>query len=79
MDVDIKNESNYDFSDISSEKYRVYDFGKNGEVVIDNPQALAVSDNGHRIVDGDGTSHYVKYGWKHLHWETEEDEPHFVK
>lgn len=79
MDIELKNESSYDFTDISSEERRVYDFGKNGEVAIENPQALAVSDNGHRVVDGDGMSHYIRYGWKHLYWETAENDPHFVE
>jgi len=76
--MDIQNESKYDFTDISSEEVRTYDFGDN-EVVIQDPQYLAVSDNGHRILDGNGTSHYVQFGWKHLYWNVSDGEPHFVK
>ncbi len=76
--VELQNESDYDFTDISSEEKRVYDYGEE-ELVIDNPQYLAVSDSGHRVLDGDGVSHFIQYGWKAIHWETAEDEPHFVK
>lgn len=77
--VQIKNESDYDFEDISTEEYRVYDFGDDGEITIENPEYLAVSNSGHRILDGDETSHYVPYGWKHLYWKAGKDDAHFVK
>jgi len=77
--VELKNDSDYDFTDISSEEQRVYDYGDDGELVIDDPQYLAVSDSGHRVLDGDGVSHFIQYGWKAIHWETKDDAPHFVK
>lgn len=50
------------------EKYRVYEF-PNGEIImINGPQFLIVSDNGHRIYDNKGISHYIPYGWIHLWW-----------
>jgi hypothetical protein len=38
-------------------------------VVIESPQKLITSDNGHRIVDDKNDGHYVPKGWIHLHWE----------
>lgn len=73
----LRNESKYEFTDISSEKYRVYVF-RDTEVRIDLPQWLAVSENGHRVVDMAERSHYVPLGWVHVYWEVEDDAPHFV-
>lgn len=50
------------------EEYRVYEFPNGESIRIDDPQFLIVSDNGHRIYDGDGISHYIPYGWIHLWW-----------
>lgn len=50
------------------EYYRIYKFPGDEEVMIQKPQSLIVSDNGHRIVDDQGVSHYVPYGWIHLYW-----------
>ncbi len=75
---DIINESEYNFTDISSEEWREYDFG-GVEVRIDNPIGLAVGENGHRIVDTNGVSHYVGYDGFYFSWESGEGEPHFVK
>ena len=76
--VELINKSNYTFDDISSEKYRSYDF-VDKVVTIEEPIALAVSKSGHRILDASGKSHYIPYGWKHLYWEVKEGQPHFVK
>ncbi len=55
-----------DLSD--KEERRTYRFSGGEFVVIDSPQFLIVSDNGHRLLDGHGTSHYVPYGWIELTW-----------
>ncbi len=75
---DIHNESEYSFTDISSEEYREYDFD-GVDVRIDDPVGLAVSDNGHRIVDGNGVSHYIGFDGFYFCWKSGEGEPHFVK
>jgi len=63
--------------DISSEVYRLYRFPKGESVMIKKPAILIVSDNGHRVVDKEGYSHYIPYGWIHLKFKVEKDEPHF--
>jgi len=55
--------------DISKENYRVYVFPEGDEIRINTPEYLIVSDNGHRIADSQGISHYIPYGWIHLYWE----------
>lgn len=77
-DIKLRNQSEYEFTDISSEQWREYDF--NGvHVQIEDPQYLAVSDNGHRILDASGISHYVGFDGFYFKWQAEADEPHFVK
>ena len=56
--IDLKNK----------EFYRVYIFPGKEKVTIQKPQSLIVSDNGHRVVDDQGVSHYIPYGWIHLYW-----------
>ena len=64
--------------DISTEIYRTYNFGgEKGKIKIVAPLTLVVSDNGHRIVDEKGLSHYIPYGWIHLHWKVDEGEAKF--
>ena len=80
--LEFRNGTDLKFSDISSEQYREYVFTrKDGSylVRIDQPCQLNVSDNGHRIWDASGTSHYVPKGWIHLRWRVKEGQPHFVK
>ena len=72
------NESEHEFSDISSERYRVYVF-ENCEVRIEHPQKISVSKSGgHRLWDGT-RSHYIPPRWVHLYWQPFDGEPHFVK
>ncbi len=54
---------------IDKEVCRAYIFPGGEKVTIHNPQCLIVSDNGHRIQDACGISHYIPYGWIHLYWE----------
>jgi len=63
--------------DISSEVYRLYRFPKGESVTIKKPMVLIVSDNGHRVVDKEGYSHYIPYGWIHLKFKVEKGAPHF--
>ena len=77
---DFRNGTQHKFDDISSEKYREYVFSDT-TIRIDNPVALNVnySNQGHRVFDGQGVSHYIPGGWKEIKWEVDDDEPHFVK
>lgn len=76
--IQFRNSSSLSFEDISSERWREYRFPDGQTVRIENPLKLHVSDNGHRIFDASGVSHYVPLGWVHLKWEAGDGEPHFV-
>jgi hypothetical protein len=72
------NESGLDFTDISTEEYRVYEF-PDYKVQIQTPTHLNVSKNGHRVLDADGISHYIPFGWRHLYWKAKTGKANFVK
>jgi hypothetical protein len=77
--MELRNESGLAFTDISTEEYRVYDFGT-FQVKIEGPVALNVSKSGgHRVLDGAGVSHYIPPRWVHLSWRAKPNAPHFVK
>ncbi len=73
------NETDMDFTDISSERERVYTFPTGKTYQIDHPEQLHVSSSGgHRIFDGTH-SHYIqpKEGWA-IRWRVKEGFPNFV-
>ena len=72
------NASGLEFTDISSEIWRQYEFQDGFTVRIDAPLRLHVSDNGHRVFDADGISHYIPMGWVHLSWKAKDGQPAFV-
>lgn len=61
--------------DISMELFREYVFPGGERVKVDAPTTLMVSDNGHRVGDVHGISHYIPYGWIHLYWHNKPDRP----
>lgn len=68
-----------EFKLITSELYRVYRFANGSEVRINEPIKINVSKTGgHRILDNEGVSHYVPFGWIHLSWKAKQGEPEFV-
>lgn len=73
-----ENESGLSFEDISSEEWREYSFDSGKTLRIEHPLKLHVSENGHRIYDADGVSHYVPFGWIHLRWKAKNGSPNFV-
>lgn len=73
------NETNLEFTDISSEAYRTYEYLNGYTITIYKPTHLHVSDNGHRIFDFKGISHYIPVGWIHLSWQALPNKPNFVK
>jgi len=80
--TELRNKTDLTFEDISSETQRTYVFVVDGyqcEVTIEEPEMLNVSKNGHRVIDGEGTCHYIPKGWIQLSWNVEEGAPHFVK
>ncbi len=69
-----------EFTDISTEMWREYDFGNDNIITINEPKWLYVSaSGGHRIVDGAGLSHYIPKGWIHLFWQPKQGAPAFVR
>lgn len=75
--TEFRNGTQFEFSDISSEEYREYDFGTT-KVRLVEPLKLHVSaSGGHRVFTADGMSHYVPTGWLHLTWKVKPDAPHF--
>ena len=58
-----------EFKDLNDEEFRVYDWLDGTFIQISKPQKLNVSaSGGHRVLDSDGISHYIPFGWKHLYW-----------
>lgn len=75
-----RNDSDLEFTDISSEAWREYQFQSGAIVRIEKPLRLNVSaSGGHRIFDAQGESHYIPFGWIHLRWEAKPGEPNFVR
>lgn len=75
----MKNDSKLKFIDISSEKYRTYEWDNGYTITINEPTFLNVSESGgHRLLDKNGKSHYIPSGWIHLFWEVFEGKPNFV-
>jgi hypothetical protein len=75
----ITTNPNLNFIDID-EVYRSYIYPDGSKVTIHYPVSIDVSSSnhgGHRILDVDGISHYVKSGWIHLHWKVTDGEPNF--
>lgn len=78
--IEFRNESNWSFTNISSEKWREYVFDTGKSIFIEKPRFLHVSKSGgHRIFSEDGLSRYIAPGWLMIVWEAKDDAPHFVK
>lgn len=76
---DFRHETSHQWTDISSEQFRVYEFADQS-VKVENPLWLSVSKSGgHRLFDANGVSHYVPTGYRHLYWKVKDGAPHFVK
>jgi len=76
---DFVNTGSNTFIDISSELYRIYDFGNGLTVKVMYPLLISIKNTGHRIFDSNGMCHYIPSGWIHLKWFSGEEGPHFVK
>ena len=69
-----------EFTDISSELYRIYHYPDKSTVRINEPLFFNVSKSGsHRLIDSKGMSHWVKIGFNHIEWHTRSGKPYFVK
>jgi hypothetical protein len=76
----MKNNTDLQFTDISSEEYRNYTFPDGLQITINNPTHLNVSAKGnHRLLDASGVSHYIPTGWVWLSWKAKDGQPNFVK
>jgi len=79
-EMQLRNATEYEFTDISSEVCREYEFPGGHVVLIESPLFLSVAPSGgHRVLDAAGMSHYVPTGWLHLSWVAKDGQPHFVK
>lgn len=77
--MELRNQSQLEFIDISSEKWRNY-ITPVGTYSIHDPKYLAVTENGHRVLDSNGVSHYIDISKGFfLSWEAKEGKPHFIK
>ena len=74
-----ENASHLAFEDISSEEWREYVFENGATIRIDQPLKLHVSEDGHRVYDAEGMSHYVPMKWIHLRWKAKDGSPNFVR
>ena len=90
---DIKNISNREFKDISSESWRRYTYpgfvgtikedGRDQlvntvEILISQPIALSVSKSGHYVIDSHGVVRFMPFGFVELAWEARENQPNVV-
>jgi len=77
---DFQNQTDLEFQDISSERYREYTFPSGTTVRIDNPLLLHVKEDSgsHRLFDAQGRSHRISPNFLQLTWESKDDEPNFV-
>jgi hypothetical protein len=77
--MEFKNDTTLEFTDISSEAFREYEF-ETKTIRIEAPLKLNVSSTGgHRIFDSAGNSHYIPAGWLRITWQAKAGFPHFVK
>lgn len=79
--VEFINESDLEFTDISSEKAREYANEKGVFCYIDKPLKLHVSKSGgHRVFTANNECYYVRpdEGW-YIRWMAKEGEANFVK
>ena len=63
-----------EWKDISSEEWRKYEWA-DFTILINYPQKISISKNGHRVLDITGVSHYIPVGWRYLTWKAD---PPFV-
>lgn len=74
------NESEREFTDISSEGYRVYLYPDQTQIQILNPQFLSVSASGnHYVVNAESDCYIIAPGWRAILWKTKPGAPHFVR
>lgn len=60
---------NLPFVSVEQEIERTYFFEDGSTYTIQDPQALYVSaSGGHRVLDGEGQSHYIQNKWNALTW-----------
>ena len=60
--------------DISLEAWREYEFEDGYVLRVNKPIWAYLTDCGqHRVVTGDGVTHYIPHGWRKLRWLDGED------
>ncbi len=74
----LRNATEHEFVDISSEQWRRYWFpGSEEAILLEAPLFLSVGESGHRVLTANGHSHYIPYGWLEIEWKVKEGQPHF--
>jgi hypothetical protein len=78
--MQLTNNPGLTFSSLKDELFRVYEFADGSSVKIESPQALNYNakSGGHRVLDGNGVSHYIPAGWNHLYWKVRKGSPAFA-
>ena len=73
-----RNESGYEFRDLSNERVREYHF-MDKILRIDEPLALYISEScGQRIISKRGRCLYIPSGFLWIEWRCYDDKPHFT-
>jgi hypothetical protein len=78
MPIKLKNESNREFIDISSEEHRKYIWRDGFILTLSKPRWLSVSSTGHYIITERGYCYYIPLGWYVLSWKPKPNKPHIV-
>jgi hypothetical protein len=77
--MELRNNTDLEFTDISSEEWRKY-VTPFGTYDVQSPTHLNVSENGHRILDAEGVSHFIDTSKGFfISWKAIGNNPHFVK
>lgn len=82
--AEFRNESGLEFTDISSEEWRIYHWQSGYKIIIRHPLRLHVSaSGGHRVFyldkQGQARCRYIRPTFDDIEWLPKEGQPHFVK
>lgn len=78
MSREFINNSQFEFTDISNEQYRIYEYSNGKMIFIAEPLKLNIAKSGgHRIYDRSGVCRYIPQGWVQLIWQAKTDQPDY--
>jgi len=79
-DIALRNMTDREFTDISSEAWREYILTDGTCLEITNPQWLHISDSGHYVVDSINRVYFVPHASIFtMQWQVKSGHPHFGK